>query len=461
MFKSSSALFAATATLAPSLAAAFSFTFGSTPTQCQNATINIVGDDGVEPYNILILAYGHPPGGNEVRKIISHDWTGKSTSVEIAFPSNSQFVAVVSDSKNVGSGGTSVSVNVAASDDTACLPTSVTPAFYLFLGDGSSLEPPIDQCTDIRLAWSANASAPVSLIGVVPGGNSFNIDTSQGTKSSDGTQIGFNWTPDVPQFTDILLVAGDASGRGSGGSTGIINIGGGPKDCLTGTYPTSTPGTPAGGVYATNASGGSTGSSGGGGSNTGAIIGGVIGALVFVIIVLSGLLFYFWRRRRLAKRNHIKEKPDLADDPAAANHMITDNGDPHHQLPAGYEPEPFIVPPSVTSASRPQTPSSLTGTHAGVPPTAWTRRLSNNSSSAPRQSTDGGDSSSYAAFSDRKQFNGPAPLRPVNIIQHDDGGAVSPQGQDEPETVELPPAYGNIRPNAGASSSTPAPPPPA
>lgn len=72
--------------------------------------------------------------------------------------------AQVSDSKNVGSGGTSVSVNVASSDDTACLPTSVTPAFYLFLGDGSSLDPPIDQCTDIRLAWSANASAYVETL---------------------------------------------------------------------------------------------------------------------------------------------------------------------------------------------------------------------------------------------------------------------------------------------------------
>ena len=92
----SPAAVAVAAALAPTLAKAFSFTFGTTPTQCQNATINIVGDDGVPPYNILILAYGNPPGGNEVRKIISHDWTGQSTSVQIAFPSNSQFVAVVS-----------------------------------------------------------------------------------------------------------------------------------------------------------------------------------------------------------------------------------------------------------------------------------------------------------------------------------------------------------------------------
>ncbi|EJD51188.1 hypothetical protein AURDEDRAFT_111821 [Auricularia subglabra TFB-10046 SS5] len=442
--------------LAPALASAYSYTFGSTPTQCENATINIVGDDGVPPYNVVILAYGHPPGGNEVRKIIDHSWDGKSTSVQIAFPSNSQFIAVVSDSKTVGSGGTSVSVNVAASDDDSCLPKTVSPAFFLFVGDEttSADDPEIDQCSPIRLAWSNTATNPVSIMCVIPGGNSFAIDTSAGKDIGSG-QIGFQWTPDVPQFTDIILVAGDASGRGSGGSTGIINIGGGTKDCLTGTYPSSTPGTPAGGVYATNSNGGK---SQGGGTDIGAIVGGVIGGLVFIIIVLAGLLFWFWRRRRAAQR--IKEKPDLADDPTTANQLINAQDDPHHQLPAGYEPEPFIVPPSRTSGgSRPGTPTTMTGGMVLPASAAWQRRLSNNSASQSglRQSTEGGDSStSYGAFSDRKHYGGPGPLRPVNIIQHDDGGAVSPDG--EAETVELPPAYGNIRPSGSATPAAPPPP---
>jgi len=88
-------LAAAFAALAPAATRAFSFTFGTQPTQCQNATVNIVGDDGVPPYNIVILAYGRPPGGNEVRRIIDHSWSGSSTGVQIAFPANSQFVAVV------------------------------------------------------------------------------------------------------------------------------------------------------------------------------------------------------------------------------------------------------------------------------------------------------------------------------------------------------------------------------
>jgi hypothetical protein len=38
-------------------------------------------------------------------------------------------------------------------------------------------------------------------------------------------------------------------------------------------------------------------------------------------------------------------------------------------------------------------------------------------------------------------------MRPVNIIQHDDAGPSEggPKEEDEPETIELPPAYTNIK----------------
>jgi hypothetical protein len=39
----------------------------------------------------------------------------------------------------------------------------------------------------------------------------------------------------------------------------------------------------------------------------------------------------------------------------------------------------------------------------------------------------------------------PRLLRPVNVIQHDDGGAADEQAEGQPDTVELPPAYTNIR----------------
>jgi hypothetical protein len=44
-------------------------------------------------------------------------------------------------------------------------------------------------------------------------------------------------------------------------------------------------------------------------------------------------------------------------------------------------------------------------------------------------------------------------LRPVNIIQHDDAGdAAEGEGEGE-ETIELPPAYTNIRKPRGAATT--------
>jgi hypothetical protein len=40
----------------------------------------------------------------------------------------------------------------------------------------------------------------------------------------------------------------------------------------------------------------------------------------------------------------------------------------------------------------------------------------------------------------------PQPLHPINIIHHDDAGTID-EGAHAPETIELPPAYSNIRNN--------------
>jgi hypothetical protein len=51
----------------------------------------------------------------------------------------------------------------------------------------------------------------------------------------------------------------------------------------------------------------------------------------------------------------------------------------------------------------------------------------------------------------RKSAAGPSALRPVNIVQHDDAGPPEEAAHgEEPETIELPPAYTNIKKPAGA-----------
>ena len=85
--------------LLPSLASAFSFTFDSTPSQCQTLNVSITGS-GNPPYSVLIVPYGPSPLANstvEVRKIFQQNFTGNATSqsFQLPYPVDSQFVAVV------------------------------------------------------------------------------------------------------------------------------------------------------------------------------------------------------------------------------------------------------------------------------------------------------------------------------------------------------------------------------
>lgn len=98
-----------------------------------------------------------------------------------------------------------------------------------------------------------------SFQGVIPGGQSFSIPQGQITQvSNEGT--GFNWVPSVREGSTLIVVAGDDRGLGTGGS-GLYTVSQGiypNSSCLTTTSPSSTLGSPAGGVYPTNASGAET-----------------------------------------------------------------------------------------------------------------------------------------------------------------------------------------------------------
>lgn len=148
-------------------------------------------------------------------------------------------------------------------------------------------------------------------------------------------------------------------------------------------------------------------------------------------------------------------KPDLIDpseeQPAAPRE---DRG----ELPRFYEPEPFIMPDAFSdpdSSSR----HSLHSTHDGQPPRtsmttasgvpgAGMRAASRLSVTTMSEAGGPGPASSSGA---RKTGLPPSAFRPVNFIQHDDGGEVDPNTQ-EAETVELPPAYTDVRGRAAAAS---------
>jgi SWI/SNF related-matrix-associated actin-dependent regulator of chromatin subfamily C len=166
-------------------------------------------------------------------------------------------------------------------------------------------------------------------------------------------------------------------------------------------------------------------------TNVGAIAGGVGGG---VALLLAGVLvaLFFLRRRRL--HNKPKERPDLLTGPDEGDDHT---GAAHNELPQFYQPEPFMVnDPTVGDRT------SVGGLTADGRTDSNGRPISiltsDTRSATPDPST---------SFSGRTGKSAPMrQMRPVNIIQHADAGpSMAPPGEDEPETVELPPAYTNIR----------------
>ncbi|KAG2156797.1 uncharacterized protein EDB93DRAFT_1200684 [Suillus bovinus] len=430
------------------LVSSYTWSFTTTPQQCATLSLQISGS-GSPPYSVLVIPYGPTPLPNntEVRTIVYQQFDGSSTttSFQLKYPSTSQFVAVVSDSTGFGSGGTSVAASVMSSSDSSCfnISTTVMPYFPFNIYPTNQ----VVQCNASRLWWDpTQVEGTPSFQGVIPGGQSFSIPEGQITQvSNEGT--GFNWIPSVREGTTLMIIAGDDRGLGTGGS-GTYTVAQGiypNSSCLTTTSPSSTIGSPAGGTYPTNASGAETtgGTTSSSSTNVGAIVGGVIGGLaILVILALAG--FYFIRRRTRTKV--IKERPVdlLQDDPE------DDNDQAPGELGNYYRPEPFL-------ATEPTESSSMYGHEEGRSGTVMSgsrygnsdrRRSAFGSFSDMRSATpdyEMGITGGSTVPSGSRKSPTPRQLRPINIIQHDDAGAADEQAGGQPDTVELPPAYTNIR----------------
>lgn len=140
-----------------------------------------------------------------------------------------------------------------------------------------------------------------------------------------------------------------------------------------------------------------------------------------ILLVSTGLLaFWFFRRRPYSAVSQQRPVNVLQDD---------DDGNEDNDLPQYYAAEPYLVAePTIRgtseAASTHDRPISMSTITADVqrPQTPMTTTTTTRKSAAFPQ------------------------LRPVNIIQHDDAGPSEDlSGEAASETIELPPAYTNIR----------------
>lgn len=178
-------------------------------------------------------------------------------------------------------------------------------------------------------------------------------------------------------------------------------------------------------------------------SNVGAIVGGTVGGVVGLAALILALIF--WRRRS----NFHKQQKD-----GPVDLLREGDDDDHHeagQLPRYYEPEPFMVPDPTVASSSAGDPSmsAYNAPSASLRPSGERRASHYSGTEAGRSATPDGVSAGGSTYMRKSPL--PPVFRPVNIVQHEDAGP----GEDEEhaETIELPPAYTNIKTKAAAKEA--------
>ncbi|KAL5635398.1 hypothetical protein ACGC1H_004252 [Rhizoctonia solani] len=216
-----------------STCSAFSFVLSSQPSQCQSLAIQWT--EGTGPYKLFLVPVGHITP--EVRSIVSMEIPAgqSSTNLTLRFPENSHFVAVMSDSTGFGTGGTS-SIYTVGSGPSNCLSTTTSQAdFYMYTDSNTP-----SQCGSYRISWDAGVASPVHIYGIIPGGQSFQVNTP----SSDTS---YDWTTNVRAGTQMLFLAVGGNNE-NGGSTDITTIAGGSSACINSQSPSSTASPAVGGI---------------------------------------------------------------------------------------------------------------------------------------------------------------------------------------------------------------------
>ncbi|KAG8870817.1 hypothetical protein FRB97_009332 [Tulasnella sp. 331] len=422
------------------LASAWSFNISSRVVQC--ADLSVAWDGGVAPWELVLIPVG-ALSGPEIRTIVDANITsGNSYSFQLKFPTNSSFLAMMSDATGIGTGGTSELITVL--DGSAdCLATSATtPDFYLYLDPNSSPA----QCSTVDVGWDAtNSQGPVRITAMLPGGSVTGVPGGQPAASTGGTSSG--------KKSNTGAIVGGVIG-------GVIFLLFALLSLLYFLRRRSRRQTEGGGeknrrredIDLLNGEAGSTSGSGGGAGRMGeeAALAGAAGAAVAAPSRDSrggnGEMSEFGGRASFSsatgtdatglaaplsassRRDRVSSAPSLP--PLNFGSGISSNGRPSTDL-------------SQTEVSQP----TATRTSSGVPPSAFFNASNNMRPTTPTTTSDarrsGGAGKGGAA---------PRTMRPVNVIVHDDGGAAQqPEGSSSSpngEVVELPPSYSDVRRNS-------------
>ncbi|KAK0464891.1 uncharacterized protein EV420DRAFT_1637064 [Desarmillaria tabescens] len=399
-----------------SSSAAFSFSAG-TPTQCDD--ISITWNGGTAPYLLLLSpVFGTP------RNISIPDSAysgGKGTyKTQIPFPSGQKLVMVMSDASGFGTGGATDVLTVGSSLGGSCNTTDPGVDFSFELNTA------LQQCRTYTFSAYTGAVQPVTIMGIIPNGDTFVINPPNGPTDYD-------WIADVYNGTSVLFAMSDSQGR-QGGCSDIKTVGTSTdQSCIDASSPSSTAApSSTSSASSTTTSTAASETSSSSGTPIGAIAGTVLGGLVFLAAVITLTLFFH-------SAETFQSDIDLVDGYDTRSHANTPSGSafpffvrgtdyasstPGSEAADHYSrgmpdspPNPFASPRDYEQGPIPIDP--FTAHHHSQPSSSQTM------SSAQRKAAMAGTTS----------------FTPSRFILHTDADDVPLPPPNEDGVVELPPQY--------------------
>ncbi|KIM75422.1 hypothetical protein PILCRDRAFT_13669 [Piloderma croceum F 1598] len=422
-------LSALAAVLASYSANAFSFS-ATTPTQCDN--LNVTWTGGEAPFQLLITPKFGTPRNVFIPPSTFVNNAG-TISTQLTMPQGGKFLLTMSDATGFGSGGTSQILTVGSSvTGASCNTTDPGTAFTYMLPDA------LQQCNLYTFSGYDGAIQPVTIYGLIPGGQSTIMDPPNGPS--------YNWTTDIAAGTTVVFVMIDSRGR-QGGSSDILTVASSDDStCLNAQSPTSTASPSASGTSApvvTETASSTT--------SVGAIAGTALGALIALAVLVTLGLFFLkkWKVDRssvyaggFGSGRHHSQPLGSTDDILAPQHNRPHSED--QALKAYRYPSPNIgtTPPTVTPLTYIPPPS---GQYEPRP----FHLTSSNLHSRSISKTDSELPSSYADGElsqigrQKAAMAGVSAYKPSRFILHTDVDEVVPD--EEQDIVELPPQYTDRR----------------
>ncbi|ESK97898.1 hypothetical protein Moror_17180 [Moniliophthora roreri MCA 2997] len=321
-----------------------------------------------------------------------------SFSMRLPFEKGQRIVITMSDATGFGSGGSTELLTVGSSQGGSCNVSDPGVAFDYELNTA------LQQCRVFTFGNYDKAIQPVTIMGIIPGGDSFVLRPAEGSTSYD-------WIANVWNGTSIIFVMVDAQFR-PGGSSDVKIVGASDDtSCIGSNSPSSTMVPTATGTSPGATSTGSTSpppaSNGQVSTQIGAIAGTVLGALVFLAVFITMGLFFLQRKKNKKPGQIGWDAPQYS------------NSDPFASSPD----LPTIDSPFTNDPFNPVSPSDQTYISDIEPFTA--------PSAGP---------STMTSAQRKAAMAGVAPQKPSRFIVHTDAEDVPPEPEEE-EVVELPPQY--------------------